>query len=594
MNSRRPLLWVVCCGIVLSLPVLLAGFPYPAHDSRVHEVWYSSFALQLWSGELYPRWLQNLDGGLGGPTFYFYPPAPYYITSLLHPLLPGASHAWQALGISAALALILSGVTAFAWLNQIAGARSAGIAAVLYMAMPYHFAVDLHTRGAFGELWSFVWMPLILFCVLGIAQGRRMALVGLAVSYALLIATHMPTTLIFSLIPPAYALWSAAPASRVRALVWTAGAMTLGIGLSAIYLMPAMLDQSSVSMSAMHSGDYFYAKSFFIPGLLSGDFTLARDAFETTLFWVALTTTGVGLCAWFVARRSSDRPLRNAATFWMIVAAIALVMMFPVSNPVYRLIPSLQLIQFAWRFNAVLAIAVACLLALGLSARQTPRSTGVAIASVMGLVLVGQWALFAVVPLRYTSFGGGVRLLTGPPAQWTTENWNTVEYRPRWAQRDIRVALKQLRSGGRDIPKARLVSDSGAAVVSEWNPRRINVQIDSRTPSMVEVGQYYYPGWTATIDGTTAARVTPSTTYGLINVSVPSGKHALALRLEKTHAERVGERVSTICVIGLIALIIALSVSRVDPPTRSEAAQRPVPADYTASTSTARASAPSK
>ena len=76
MNGRRPLLWVICCGIILSLPVLLFGFPYPTHDGQVHEVWYSSFATQLWAGDLYPRWLQNLDGGLGGPTFYFYPPAP--------------------------------------------------------------------------------------------------------------------------------------------------------------------------------------------------------------------------------------------------------------------------------------------------------------------------------------------------------------------------------------------------------------------------------------------------------------------------------------------------------------------------------------
>ena len=305
MNRRRPLLWVICCGIILSLPVLLFGFPYPTHDGQVHEAWYSSFATQFWDGDWYPRWLQNLDGGLGGPTFYFYPPAPYFITAIFQPFLHGASHAWRALGFSAALALILSGVFAYAWLKQTATARSAGIAAIFYMAMPYHFAVDLHTRGAFGEVWSFVWIPLMLFFVQKVLQHERFAALGLSVSYALLITTHLPTTLIFSLIPPAYAWWISERRERLRAFAWTCSGMTLGIGLASIYLLPAMMDQPSVSMEAMRTGAFYYADVFFLRWIEHGGFTLARDG-DQILFWLMLVTAGVGVCAWLLARGSKS------------------------------------------------------------------------------------------------------------------------------------------------------------------------------------------------------------------------------------------------------------------------------------------------
>ena len=89
MNGRKPLWWVIGCGFILSLPVLITGFPALTHDGRVHEVWYTNFAAQFWSGDLYPRWLQNVDMGLGGPTFFFYPPTPFFITSLFQPIFAG-------------------------------------------------------------------------------------------------------------------------------------------------------------------------------------------------------------------------------------------------------------------------------------------------------------------------------------------------------------------------------------------------------------------------------------------------------------------------------------------------------------------------
>lgn len=517
--------------------------------------------MQLWAGDLYPRWLQNLDGGLGGPTFVFYPPVPFFITSLLQPFAHGAGASWRLLGASAALALLLSGVFAYAWLADVVGRHASAAAAMLYMLMPYHYAVDLHTRGAFGEVWAFVWIPLVLLCAGRAARRSVAAAAGLAASYALLIATHLPTTLIFSVIPPAYAFARAAPRARVKATAVTVGAMLLGIGLAAVYLLPAMLDQDSVAMSIMRTGDSYYANGFFFPHPAWTHVTLARNDFERTLFWATLGTAFVGAYGWAVARRTGVETARHDATFWGIVGLVSVMMMLPVSMPVYRLVPPLQLIQFPWRFNVLLVLAATFLIALALdsmvkstasSETRSPRSP--TSATRLGSLLLALCVAFAVGPLMNTSFRVGAPLTAGS-ATWRSNNWNTAEYRPRWAPANIEKSVVQLRGAATTIPRARIVNGDGVSRVAQWKPRRITLATDGSTIMIVAISQYFYPGWVATLDSAAAIPVDLSPADGLLQLSVPQGRHTIEMRLRKSRAETLGGRISLSSVIGFVLLV---------------------------------------
>jgi uncharacterized membrane protein len=211
-------------------------------------MWYTEFARQFLAGELYPRWLADLNNGLGSPAFFYYAPVPFYATLLFTPFFASGDYGLHHLGASAVLACLASGLTAYLWLKRVATETPAALAAILYLSMPYHVGIDLYTRFAFGELWAFVWMPLALYFVhLMRDEGRqRLALAGLALSYAALVMTHLPTTLIFSLVPPAYALFTTGRERKMRAVIFTGGGMLLGIGLASIYLIPAMTTQESL------------------------------------------------------------------------------------------------------------------------------------------------------------------------------------------------------------------------------------------------------------------------------------------------------------------------------------------------------------
>jgi hypothetical protein len=550
--------WVIGCGFILSLPVLITGFPGLTHDGRVHEVWFTNFAAQFWGGDLYPRWLQNLDMGLGGPSFFFYPPTPFFITSLFQPLFASQPHSWYVLGLSVAIALIFSGVAAYAWLRETVDDRSAAIAAMLYMVMPYHFAIDIFLRGAFGEIWSFVWMPLILWAAQRLIKRPTLAAAfGLALSYAGLITTHLPTTLLFSVIPPVWVWWMSAPGSRIRTLMWTGVSMALGIGLSAIYLVPAMRDQAFVTMDAMRVGEFHYSKAFFLPRNARGELLLARNVFQRGLFWIAVAMTAMGVCGVIAAWRGNTERPKRATIFWGVVAFVSAFMMFPFSTPVYELLPPVQLIQFPWRFHAILGLAVIALAAEGLGAIARKRDALDVRLLAFGGILVFQWMLFAVWPLTITAFGTN-RQLHGPPSPWKARNTNTDEYRPHWLTTSMAPLQKRLRGEMDTIPK--LAIATGSARVTRWRPRDIAVQLDVPSDERLEVRQFYYPGWSATLDQKTRIAVTPADSSGLIQLPIPAGRHVLELRLEKGPSELLGGRISGVSfalllIVGVAALI---------------------------------------
>ncbi len=170
---------IIGAGLLLSLPLLVYGLPFHSSDGVQHAIFYSHFSSQLWAGEFYPRWLMGMNGGLGAPSFFYYPPVPYYLTALLKPIFAQDIQGWHQLGVSSALAVAASGVCAYLWLKKIATQKAAFVAALIYMAMPYHLATEIYDRGAFAELWTFVWMPLILLFTEEISRRHRSAVIGL-------------------------------------------------------------------------------------------------------------------------------------------------------------------------------------------------------------------------------------------------------------------------------------------------------------------------------------------------------------------------------------------------------------------------------
>jgi hypothetical protein len=564
MKKIRPRSSLLVCaaGLLFGALPLWRGVPVRG-DTLFHAMWYTNFSAQLLAGEPYPRWLVNLNGGLGSPVFFFYAPLPYYITTLFTFLMPGGIYGTLHLGASAALAVIASGLAAYLWLKENADAGAATVAAILYMLMPYHLAVDLYTRDAFGEVWAFVWMPLMLYFVRRIVGGKsKFAAPGLALAYAALITTHLPSTLIFSPVPLCYAFFASEPGRgrRGRAALLTAGGMTLGAGLAAIYLLPAMLNQEFVSLGDMLPEHYHQR------WLRLTDFNL--QLIEGRVSFAFLLTVGVMLCAFIMARGTAttdDNAFKRERAFWMSVAGACVLLMTAPGGFVWLIITPLQAIQFPWRFNAVLCVAVAAMIAAGVRAlrRVRPPSAARVTASVGGCVLVLGWVVFTVNVAR-KEFPS---LRRGSPAGMDANYFKRLEhgrdapeYRPASAASTQMEAFEQLLSRicheGAQLAKACVVEGAGAITVGRWQPREIALRVETANGVALNVRQFYYPGWTAYVGGREHP-LAPSQPDGLLHLTLPPGAHELQLRLEKTTPESLGEFISAASFIALLVWLVA-------------------------------------
>ncbi len=541
-----PILFVVTAGLILSIPILLYGFPFFSDDGKYHALWHVSFSQQLRQGELYPRWLSAMNNGLGSPTFFYYPPVPYYFSAFWQFLISNDTNGWYQLGFSAATALIASGVTAFFWLKKIAGQTAAVIAAILYMAMPYHLAIDLWVRGSFAEFGAFVWLPLILLCVKKTGEGSKSAIFALAVCYALLIMTHLPTALIFSPVPLVYAVISGAPGQKLKHLFLILSAMLNGISLAAIYLIPALTMREFVSMPEMQRDDFYFANNFFVIS------TFWAMTGTTRILFVTCLTFGIALCFFLIGYFLRKGRVGKELIFWFVTAVSSCLMMTSLSQPIWQIASPLQNIQFPWRFNVLLVVATSAVVAIGFSNLKKPFPLSVklmlsiALPITLSFVPITAYQIWRVFP--------ALRDLPEKHAKLNKQlqlRRDAREYRTIWAtdaaDKKMEGFLEQF---SLDEAQAEIVEGTGEVSVIEWKPREIILRLNSSTAVKIEVKRFYFAGLTAqTTDENEFFNLEPRIGSGLITLQVPAGQRTMAIRLERTRSEFVGQIVSAVSLL---------------------------------------------
>jgi hypothetical protein len=518
-RNVRPLVVLSLATLVFSLPVILYGFPTLGHDGRVHLLWHRQFSSQFWAGEWYPRWLMGSHRGFGSPTFFFYGPFPFFVTSLLAPLgrlFTGLPRGYVEMGVAAVIALWGSGMAMYLWLRRSCGAAAATVGALVYLANPYHLTVDLYMRAAFAEYWAFVWMPLILYFTEGVVRRRRYSVMGLAVSYALLVTTHLITTVIFSPLPIAYALFLSNRRAWLRDLARLSGGFLLGIGLAAIYWLPALDHQRYVSAQRYLQDPVFQWQNNF-PPLDKRLFERSGTPWPTFVQFIAILTLLAGLAVACLVSR--------AGTFWVGVAGASFFMMTPLSAPVWRLLPVLANLQFPWRYQTLAGVAISALAALSFGKRRS----------------VWVKAGMVVIALLWLGFFG--RMFYVFSKQDHQVGWNTTftedPFLSAWASAGAQAVPMEL---------VRVEHGYGEAEIVGWAPRDIRVRVNCQTDCRLEFHQFYYPGWRADGFGVDASG------RGLIRVAAPPGKHEFRLRLDGDGMERTGRWVSVICALGVLVV----------------------------------------
>src|SRR5450830_1133523 len=90
---RHPVKLIIALVLLAHLPMLIHGMPIDGDDTRIHLLWQRFYAGEIADGNLFPRWLHQLNNGFGSPAFFLYPPVAHLVSAMGLPLFPGEAGA---------------------------------------------------------------------------------------------------------------------------------------------------------------------------------------------------------------------------------------------------------------------------------------------------------------------------------------------------------------------------------------------------------------------------------------------------------------------------------------------------------------------
>jgi hypothetical protein len=522
--------------VPIARPYLQAGYQL-GHDRHVPFLRVLALEEALAAGQIPPRWFPDFDGGYGSPYPSFYAMLFYYVAAGFHilGLSLGAS-----VELTAFLTMAASGLTMFLLVRHLWGPAAGLLSAGLYVYAPYHL-VDAFVRGAYSELTSFIWFPLILLAMLKLADrwSFRWLVIG-SLSIAALILTHniMPMIFLPGLVAIGLALLYFGPQGRKRwAVLWSwARLAVLGALLSAFFWMPIVFDRDLIQT------DYFLRVTF------HDEFAGLGELLGTTLTYGLTNEIGVPLLVAAVAGLTTSFQAMNTdrqRALLVSLATLAALWLFFVNHRsawFWMNLPLLPFVQLPWRFLAPVTFVLAVLSGRLLGSKRSVTSRW-AIAFLIPLVAIQVHEVLIELPNRMDA-----EQLN--QSQQCADVWGTQDYRPRWSEaaswwstvapvpEDGSPVLEPCPSDLVDghSSSIRLVSEHRGQ--SQWM-----LSVAAEAPGIVTLSQFYYPSWNVQMDGE-PIESSPSPKTGLLQLAVPSGRYLLSGQLGRTPAQTAGLVVS--------------------------------------------------
>jgi hypothetical protein len=387
---------ILLAATVAVAPQLARG-PSCGHDFDFHLVSWLAANTSWQQGILYPHWTPNANYGAGEPRFVFYPPLTWMLGAALGFILP-----WTL--VPAALNFLLlagTGLATRVLARQLLpeGAATLAGCAAIFSGYTIFCAYE---RSAFAELAGGIWMPLILLFTLKPSDDKpswRQALTDtapLAVVVAGAWLSNAPVGVMASYLLAAVAVGAAVLRRSLLPLLRAGVGVALGLGLAAVYLLPAAWEQRWVAISqAVDDPGERIENSFFFahhadPSLVPHDIELHKVSLIGAVM-IALAMLGI-LVGWLRGRGRNagpSTPLRctqddnlsdRTRICWILLAFIPVTILFlqlPISLPVWNLFPKLRFLQFPWRWLVALGAPMGIFIAAAIwpaeSAKKWPR-----------------------------------------------------------------------------------------------------------------------------------------------------------------------------------------------------------------------------
>lgn len=620
-----PYLWL---AVLLSLPVigplLQPGYFWGAHDAR-HSVYFLyQFDKAIRDGVWYPRWAPDFAFGYGYPFFNIYGPLSSYVSEVFH--LAGLDIV-TAVKISFGLSALLAGLTMYLFVRRLLGPQAGLIAALTYVYLPYHL-FDLYIRAALAESVGFVFVPLMMWGFYeAVTRPRLTALLWAAAAYAGLMFTSNLLALLFTPIlglyvaymllgnlrisPSANSTTHHAPRLLVSSLP-SAFVLLLGLGLSAIFWLPAFLEYRYVRVDQWVGGRFAFGDDFveffqlFSPRWGFGASIPGPD--DQAGFQIGLAATILFILSFLVVPKLTNTAIRRTLYFFQGMTLLILFLTIPISYPVWTFLPLSTFAQFPWRLLVVVAPFIAVVAGAVLAGENgqlsiindqqsmvnnqgstsTPTTYYLLPTTLFPTILLSCLILLSSYPYLQAEVRDP-KATEGPVSQAAlfrfqqssdemTGQTAWVERIPNWSS-----LAEQVERGGEITTKVNYTALPANNSVGVYSMKMDSVHEllwvgTQKEGQAVTFLMPYYPGWQAYIyedlgphDGNLDEAVGPVTRVGPVVahpqisttpiegwmvVPIPPGSHFMEIRFEDTPVRIMGRWISLLSVLLVVSLFI--------------------------------------
>ncbi|MEM7535177.1 MAG: hypothetical protein AAF639_23575 [Chloroflexota bacterium] len=603
--------WTLAFTTFAILPFVQRGYFWGANDARHHVYFLYEFNRSVQDGIWWPRWSPDFAFGYGYPFFNIYAPFSHFLAEILCFFLGfGFTQSIETIfGVS----IIGSAVTMYLFVRTWAGRQAALVSALVYVYIPYHL-LNLYVRGNLTESMSFIWLPLCLWTARGsVVDGtlhKRVSwMLGLAMSYAGLMLTSNMVIVLFTPLLTVYILmllitYTEAQSFGQRIRQWIQrGVMPalgglLGLGLSAIFWIPAFIERRDVREDQWFDGRYSFQDHFvYVSQLFRLEWGMGASqagpydpiSFQIGLVPLILVPGGLILFWRSLKNQPSGKKQSWEILCFLIVGLVAIGVALTWFSPLWKL-PFIGTIlgfaQFPWRWFSISSLCLSILAGLVLhpAIQLIPKSLNRVVA---GLPLV-VWGIVAFIlissaPMLYVEIeepaegpvGLAALMRFQRSADEMTGSTRWVSEIPTWSPM-AEYYINQTKAGKEGLAVKPV--DTKVDYTNATNYKRDGITLGSMRHNTVmeEVffatvddthsitfNHFFYPGWKAyLLDGPNGRPVEelpviPESegTLGRMTVPVPAGEGFVLLRFEDTPSRRIGKQV-TMGTIGVVVILL--------------------------------------
>lgn len=527
---------VLFFSFVAGFALLRPGLP-PTHDGEYHVIRFYEFDKTLRAGDWYPRWASDLNNGYGVPLFNYVYPLPNYFASFLH--LFGISFI-DAFKLNMFVATIIGGIFFYLWSRQYWGDIGGVISAVFYIFSPYKF-VDIYIRGSVGEVWALAFFPAFLWAVTNVVKEKNkkfMILSGLFL--ALIIFSHNILALMFFPFVLSYILFLILVSKeKLYAVRHTLFAIFLGLGLSAIFWIPALFEQQFVTGLQIYDVEKNFPEFYqlLIPSWGSG---FSQGSLEgQTSFQIGMANLIAVLVSivflLFSYKKNKNKEAAFVTVFFLVWFLFVFFLFLKESLFIWKHVPFMNFFQFPWRFLS-LEILICAFLA-GNIVKFSENKIILAVIIFLPFVLGIGYAEPAFYHDRkdnyYITRSNFIDGTNSPG-----DLFNTV-----WFNKKLKKS------------KAKIVTENGSISSMYINKTTYRFDLDTESTTRITVNTAYFAGWKGSIDKKEIDIIPDKN--GLIAFFVPKGKHNIEIQLKDTFVRTISETISSLSIF-LLALYVLL------------------------------------